>query len=128
MGFSGFEEERVEPQPWALEGAGDVAFAVLWATGTDTALDGVFRLEALRRREGEWQRFERLCRPFAKAADSTASARMVREYGVSAADLEGAPRPEAAWKELAVFRGRRRRSNRPSAGPGDSRAARRLSS
>ena len=49
MGFSGFEEERVEPQPWALEGAGDVAFAVLWATGTDTALDGVFRLEALRR-------------------------------------------------------------------------------
>lgn len=105
MGFSGFGEERSQPQPWALEGAGDVAFAVLWATGTDTALDGVFRLEALRRRDGEWQRFERLCRPFAKPGDNAASARMVREYGVSAAELEGAPRPETAWKELAAFLG-----------------------
>ncbi len=80
---------------------------MVWATGPDTTLDGVFRLQALRRNpEGEgggWERFDRFCRPFPDSDREAATARMLREYGVSAADLEQAPVAEEAFGELAAF-------------------------
>ena len=103
MGFSGFDAGETRPLPWNVEDAPDVAFATLWSTGPDTALDSVLRVEALRQREGRWERFVRLCKPQARGSDPLASARIAREHGLSSAELEDAPRAEAAWRELASF-------------------------
>ena len=53
--------EREPPQP-PLE---RTAFVVLWATGSDTALDGVFKVEALVRHAPDEPRraYEALCKP-----------------------------------------------------------------
>ena len=55
MGFSGFESGESRPLPWSVEDAPEVAFATLWSTGPDTALDSVLRVEALRQRDGRWE-------------------------------------------------------------------------
>ena len=87
--------------PWRL--------VVIWATGADTTLDGVFRVQALRRVPGErggagaWERFDRWCDPFPESERERATARMLREYGVRGADLAGAPGAEAVFGELAAF-------------------------
>jgi ATP-dependent DNA helicase DinG len=83
------------------------AFVTFWATGPDTAVDGVFRVRALRPAQGGdgWESFDRFARPFEDAADGSATRRMSREYGVSSADLEDAPDAGAAWTELREFLG-----------------------
>lgn len=78
------------------------AFVVLWATGPDPGLDGVFRVLALAPAPDGWRAFDRWCRPY---DDEAASARMAREFGVTGADLEGASEPREVWKELDIFLG-----------------------
>ena len=80
------------------------AFVVLWATGPDTALDGLFKLEALKRSspEAAWEHFETLCRPF-EGSDASASARMAHEYGITGPMLQGAPTAALAFAQLADF-------------------------
>ena len=86
------------PAPWERPGElVALAFATLWTTGPDPRTDAAFRLQALRRdpETGEWESFERTC------AAPAASARMIREFGVTAEELQGAPAAEEAFGELA---------------------------
>lgn len=81
------------------------AFCTLWATGSDTARDGVFRLLALRPAPSGrgWESFDRTCNPFPD--EGPATARMVREFGLTGRDLENACGPQEAWQELLEFVG-----------------------
>ena len=104
--------------PWDRPGEiAGLAIATLWATGPDPRRDGVFRMQATRRvpDSGEWESFDATCDPFAGVRGAAASAearpaataRMVREFGVTAAELEGAPPARALAEELGEFlRGR----------------------
>ena len=103
-----------------------VAFVTLWTTGPDPTLDGVFRVQILRagREPGTWERFDRFTNPFAgrgssrhaptagdagddaPASESSASARMVREYGVTRAQLESTSSAADVWPEVIAFLGR----------------------
>jgi ATP-dependent DNA helicase DinG len=87
--------------------AGRLAFATLWATGNDPASDRLFRVAALRRAEDDsWQRLEQACDLGLEAGGepaATASARMAREFGVTSAELEGAPPAGVAIRELGAF-------------------------
>lgn len=79
-------------------------FAAVWATGPDTSLDGVFRLMALRPGpDGGWESFDRFCAPFPHSEVDGATARMMREYGVTGADLEGAPAASEVFAEFNEF-------------------------
>ncbi|MDP6540748.1 MAG: helicase C-terminal domain-containing protein [Planctomycetota bacterium] len=109
---------REEPvrTPWDAAGEGDAqALCVLWSTGPDTAIDGVFRIQAVRRGAGGrgWDRFDRTCDPSTAPARATgaetgaATARMVREFGVDSRKLEASPRAEEAFAELVGFLGDR---------------------
>ncbi len=92
--------------PADLGGSVDLAFAQLWTSGPDPSVDGLIRIEALRwTASGEIESFERWCNPFPGQAEPAASARMLREFGVESADLEGAKSGDAAWKEFAAFIG-----------------------
>ncbi len=108
MGFAAKGGAEIRCTPWdsgAVEARG-VAFVVLWATGPDTALDGVFRMQALRRAsDGGWLAFERMCVPFEARADAGATARMAHEFGVTSAALVGARSPREVWSELRAFLG-----------------------
>lgn len=100
----GRPDEHESPAPRPVPPLQRVAFVVLWATGPDTALDGLFRIEA-RRRESPgdpWERYETLCRPF-DSDDAAASQRMAQEHGVTGPMLEGAPDAADAFAELARF-------------------------
>ncbi len=90
-----------QPTPPPLE---RTAFVVLWATGSDTALDGVFKVEALKRHAPDepWQTFEALCKPEADS-DPVASARMAAEYGVDARELGAAEPVQGVFERLAGF-------------------------
>ena len=108
------KSRREEPvrTPWDEEGAGDApAFCVLWTTGPDTGLDGVFRMQALRRTpDGHgWESFDRTCDPFPNRAADTgaATARMAREFGVTARTLEARPPACEIIGELQAFIGPR---------------------
>lgn len=85
------------------------AFVTFWATGPDTAVDGVFRVSALRlAADGTgWDSFDRFARPFEDADDATATKRMLREYGVGTAELEGAEEARVVWTALREFLGNR---------------------
>jgi ATP-dependent DNA helicase DinG len=80
-------------------------FCTLWATGSDTALDGVFRILALKPgpEEGTWEAFDRLCSPFPDEPEAAATARMVREFGLTGRDLEGTPTAESLWPDFLAF-------------------------
>ncbi len=96
--------ETDTPSDRELQGALDVAFAALWATGPDVRRDRVFRIQALRRVGGTAQVFDTLCRPFDDAAGGgEATQRMAREYGVAGGELADAPTAEEAWPHLAEF-------------------------
>lgn len=86
------------------------AFCTLWVTGPDTTLDGIFRVQALRKsRTGEWERWERWCRPFEETeTDASVTARMRREFGVTSEELADAPTAREIWPELIEFLGARR--------------------
>lgn len=94
----------IDPEDESKRGpGGKLAFCTLWATGPDTTLDGIFRVQALRKKaDGSWERFDQHCKPFDED-DATATARMQREYGVSAEELRGAPHAREIWGELDVF-------------------------
>ncbi len=108
------DEERATRDaevPWSrrrrLEG---LALAVVHATGPDPSRDGVFRLQALRHRGDGWERFDRVCRPFASGAAASgdaaaASRRMALEFGITQRELADAPAAESAWDELRAFVG-----------------------
>jgi len=95
--------------PW--DGGPDierVVFCALWTTGPDTLLDGVFRFLALRpEKGGGWEVFDRWCKPFdgQSEADSAATARMAREYGVTQRDLEQAEPTAEAFAAFRTFLG-----------------------
>lgn len=96
--------------PWLSNGAEDpgLAFVSLWTSGPDPAVDGLLRIDALRLDEaGDFESFERWCHPFPGRDEPAASARMVREFGVTSADLERAQSGASAWAELTTFLGRR---------------------
>jgi len=83
------------------------ALVTFWATGPDTAVDGVFRVFALRpAAEGDgWESFDRFARPFDDGDDASATRRMLREYGVSGAELEDAAPAAQVWSALREFLG-----------------------
>ncbi len=83
------------------------AFAALWVTGPDPALDGAFRLLGLRRSpSGEgWERLDRFAAPFPESGSEAATARMRREFGVTGEDLAGAPPAAEIWPEVRRFLG-----------------------
>lgn len=86
-----------------------LAFVCVLATGDDPTLDGVVRIEAVRRDPlgSGFERLERLCRPFAPG-DPAAAERLSRaaaRFGLDAAELELAPSARTAWQELADFVG-----------------------
>ncbi len=87
-------------EPW--RDPPDPAFVIPWVTGPDPELDGLFRLLALRPGPQGWLTFECWSRPF---EGEKASARMTREFGVTAADLTQAVDPLQAWSELDIFLG-----------------------
>jgi len=94
----------------APRAAGDAAeapawrFATLWATGPDTTLDGVFRLQARRRGpRGAWETLDLFCAPFPGSEVDAATARMMREFGVTGADLAEAPSAAEAFREFREF-------------------------
>jgi len=102
----------VQAAPWERVSDSPPAFALLWTTGPDTALDGVFRLLAMRLDEGgSWEVFDRTCDPFPGSSSGTdpapgsATARMAREFGVRRADLSEAVLLEQAWAEFRAFLG-----------------------
>jgi ATP-dependent DNA helicase DinG len=99
--------EQAEGLPWGgCPPTPSSAFATIWATGPDTTLDGVFRVRGLRRSpEGGWESFDRFCRPFEGRDGDPATARMLREYGVSGSDLAGAPPAAEAFAGLLEFIG-----------------------
>src|SRR5436190_18920125 len=85
-----------------------LAFVTTWATGTDPARDGIFRLCALRAAEesGEWETFELFCDPFTDEDDAEREAvwtRIEREFGIERAVCEDAPSAADAWDELLAF-------------------------
>ncbi|MEE8468382.1 MAG: hypothetical protein V3T22_08005, partial [Planctomycetota bacterium] len=96
--------------PWETVSDSPPAFALLWTTGPDTALDGVFRLLAMRLDAGgSWEVFNRTCDPFPEGAPGSdpsrgsATARMAREFGVRRGDLSQAVPLEEAWAEFGAF-------------------------
>jgi ATP-dependent DNA helicase DinG len=96
-----------EPGSWLdASAARRAVFACLESTGGDPAVDGLFRLRALRRdAAGRWELFERTCDPFPGAPDDAATRRMVLEHGVTGADLEGAPPAAEVAREFLDFLG-----------------------
>ena len=89
----------------ALAGEGP-ACVVLWASGTDTRLDGVVRMAAVRRGEdGDWEAHDSYCSPYDD--DAGATRRIVTRFGVGSECLEGAPTKEEAWLALREFVGAR---------------------
>ena len=95
-----------ELAPWVDAQQGGPAFVCLWTTGPDTMLDGVFRILAMAPgSDGGWRTFDRFCEPFPDSEQRRSTARMAREFGVTGADLEGAPTSTAAWAELEEFLG-----------------------
>lgn len=81
-------------------------FCALWSTGEDPAVDHVFRLLALRAEpDGSWRAFDRWADPNLDQDEPTASARMVREFGATRAEFEGAPAPGEVWPEFRAFVG-----------------------
>src|SRR5688500_3020923 len=94
--------------PWELREVEEVAFVSLWASRPDPSLDGLIRIEALRRASGGgWERLERWSNPFPGGAEPAVSARMAREFGIGGSDLAGAVPGAEAWRDLAEFLGRR---------------------
>ncbi len=82
------------------------AFVAIWTTGPDPSTDGLFRIQALRPdADGGWVAFDQLCNPFPDAPQSSATARMAREYGVHQGSIEGCPDSRTAWEQLEVFLG-----------------------
>ncbi|MCE9594104.1 MAG: hypothetical protein K8S98_07920 [Planctomycetes bacterium] len=114
--FAGFEPS-VEPlahdSAWGgRDPLAGLAFVVVTATGSDPAVDGVLKLEALRRDAlgFGFERFECVCRPFAQTmeGDGGAGARLARaaaRFGLDADELALAPSAKDAWLELEQFLG-----------------------
>ncbi|MBL8857000.1 MAG: hypothetical protein JNL28_00635 [Planctomycetes bacterium] len=87
-----------------------LVFVTVWATGPDPALDGVFRVAALKRggEPGTWEEFTRFSNPFSDDEDGDrvlASTRMVREFGVTTEQIEHAAGAGEVWAELVDFIG-----------------------
>jgi len=96
--------------PWETVTHSPPTFALFWTTGPDTALDGVFRLLAMRLdADGRWEVFDRTCDPFPRKSSGSdpsrgsATARMAREFGVHRGDLSEAVPLEDAWTEFCAF-------------------------
>jgi hypothetical protein len=98
----------LDTPPWVQSDPPELAFVSLWVSGPDPSVDGLLRIEALRRSAvGGLSRFERYCNPFPERDEPAASARMVREFGVDSKELQAAPSGMEAWEELREFLGER---------------------
>jgi Rad3-related DNA helicase len=88
-----------------------LAFVTLWATGPDPARDGLFRVQAVRRTApgASWEALDVSARPFGTGGPEdeagSATARMAREFGVTAGDLQDAGTPTEAMERLLEFVG-----------------------
>jgi ATP-dependent DNA helicase DinG len=99
-----------EHAPWLAMHVERTVFCALWTSGADTTLDGIFRVQALRRGadDGRVEAFDSLCNPFAEGDDDPATqARMARELGIAREDLGRAPRAPDVWRALEEFIGDR---------------------
>jgi len=94
--------------PWAQARTPEAAFVSLWASGPDPSVDGLLRIEALRRAaDGRLERFEQLCNPFAGREEAGAGARLPPEFGLDPRALQEAPAGKQAWSLLQEFLGER---------------------
>jgi Rad3-related DNA helicase len=92
--------------PWELREAEELAFVQLWASGPDPSVDGLIRVEALRRGSaGDFEHFERWANPFSAQPEPAVRARIAREFPVDPRELERAGPSEDAWEELVAFVG-----------------------
>jgi Rad3-related DNA helicase len=111
MGFGASDELGAAATPWSSAelSARGVAFAAIWATGADTSIDGVVRVQALRRdaASGRWEVLDVLANPFAGRAPDSTAARVVLEAGTTLDELAGAPEPREAFARLTAFVGER---------------------
>src|SRR5882672_1421812 len=111
MGFGARSDESGTPTPWSSTElpARGVAFAAIWATGADTSIDGVVRVQALRRdaASGRWEVLDLLANPFAGRAPDSAAARFVLEAGAKLDELASAPAPRDVFARLTAFVGER---------------------
>jgi Rad3-related DNA helicase len=96
----------IDPFDEQGEGLGGLgpAFCVLWATGEDTTLDGILRIEARRCRDGKLESFEAMCDPLLSSpgeiSDCTA-----RDFGLDGRDVAAALESGEAWRRLVSFLG-----------------------
>lgn len=108
--------ERADPGPGeapkVLSSGRAVCVVSLWATGPDPATDSLLNVDALRLGPGadaegeprsQTRRFRRRVNPDPDSKPPTLSARTVREFGVTGADLAGAGDGASAWRELREF-------------------------
>jgi ATP-dependent DNA helicase DinG len=101
-------QKRHEAVPWEGLPLRDAVFCGLWATGPDTAVDGVVRIMALRvgAGSGELERFDRLCNPFPEGHDLWPSEDCLgSEFGLDRQQLEPCPSIGEVWPEFEKFLG-----------------------
>ncbi|MFT5733078.1 MAG: Rad3-related DNA helicase [Planctomycetota bacterium] len=94
--------------PWAPSPLrGGLACIVIWASGTDTRLDGVVRIAAVRRGlDGTWESLEETCSPFSSDR-AGATQRLRQTFGVTSTDLDGQPSAAEVWPRIRDFIGER---------------------
>jgi ATP-dependent DNA helicase DinG len=111
MGFGATSDENAAAAPWSSAelAARGVAFAAIWATGADTSIDGVVRVQALRRggESGRWEVLDMLANPFAGRAPDSSAARLAREAGATLDELANSPAPRDVFARLTAFVGER---------------------
>ncbi|NOT31504.1 MAG: hypothetical protein HOP15_13740, partial [Planctomycetes bacterium] len=105
---AGLYPEPARAAPWSAERPAHLAFATLWCTGGDPERDSLVRVQALRQAaDGRWDSFAAFCRSERAPSDTLAAehvgARLAREFGLSAADLDGAPEAARALEQLHAF-------------------------
>ena len=105
---AGLYPEPAHATPWSAERPAHLAFATLWCTGADPERDSLVRVQALRQAaDGRWESFAAFCRSERAPSDALeaehVSARLAREFGLSAADLGGAPEVARALEEFHAF-------------------------
>jgi Rad3-related DNA helicase len=101
------DDSRSEPAPpWRALPIERLVFCALWATGPDTTLDAIVRIQAIRAgaTPGTLDVLDRFCNPIdAETSEASLAARIEREFGVSCGELAHEPHASDVWRELEQF-------------------------